>query len=470
MKLKFTIPDYIQKIARILSKEGYEVYLVGGAIRDIAMGKTPNDYDLATNALPDEMLELFPKSVSTGAKFGTVIALVEDSKKENHDVEVTTFRSEEEYIDGRWPSKVKFVDEIYKDLGRRDFTINAMAIDLPLELLDSQEIERDWEVYDPFGGMEDIKLKLVRAVGTPIERFKEDGLRAFKACRLASQLEFEIERDTFEAIKECIPIAKQVSMERIRDEFMKLLLKSPKPSKGIDLMRESGLLQIFLPELLEGFGVEQKLYHVHDVYWHSLKTCDYAEDSVKLAALLHDIAKPRTDMGNGHFYGHDVMGVEMIETIMKRLRFSKTEIERVKTLVRNHMFYYPHSQQEGKSNEDMQLSQWSDSAVRRFLNRVGEENVEDLFKLRIADATSNPNSPFNPEEITQLQKHISEVRAKDMALKVSDLDITGEDLKLIGVQAGPAMGKILNALLDIVIEDPLMNTKEKLLDEAKHML
>lgn len=470
MKLKFTIPDYIQKIARILSKEGYEVYLVGGAIRDIAMGKTPNDYDLATNALPDEMLELFPKSVSTGAKFGTVIALVEDSKKENHDVEVTTFRSEEEYIDGRWPSKVEFVDEIYKDLGRRDFTINAMAIDLPLELLDSQEIERDWEVYDPFGGMEDIKLKLVRAVGTPIERFKEDGLRAFKACRLASQLEFEIERDTFEAIKKCIPIAKQVSMERIRDEFMKLLLKSPKPSKGIDLMRESGLLQIFLPELLEGFGVEQKLYHVHDVYWHSLKTCDYAEDSVKLAALLHDIAKPRTDMGNGHFYGHDVMGVEMIETIMKRLRFSKTEIERVKTLVRNHMFYYPHSQQEGKSNEDMQLSQWSDSAVRRFLNRVGEENVEDLFKLRIADATSNPNSPFNPEEITQLQKHISEVRAKDMALKVSDLDITGEDLKLIGVQAGPAMGKILNALLDIVIEDPLMNTKEKLLDEAKHML
>ena len=470
MKLKFTIPGYVQKIARILSKEGYEVYLVGGAIRDIAMGKTPHDYDLATNALPDEMLELFPKSVSTGAKFGTVIALVEDSKKENHDVEVTTFRSEEEYVDGRWPSKVEFVDEIYKDLGRRDFTINAMAIDLPLELLDSQEIERDWEVYDPFGGMEDIKLKLVRAVGTPIERFKENGLRAFKGCRLASQLEFEIERDTFEAIKECIPIAKQVSMERIRDEFMKLLLKSPKPSKGIDLMRESGLLQIFLPELLEGFGVEQKLYHVHDVYWHSLKTCDYAQDSVKLAALLHDIAKPRTDMGNGHFYGHDVMGVEMIETIMKRLRFSKTEIERVKTLVRNHMFYYPHSQQEGKSNEDMQLSQWSDSAVRRFLNRVGEENVEDLFKLRIADATSNPNSPFNPEEITQLQKHISEVRAKDMALKVSDLDITGEDLKLIGVQAGPAMGKILNALLDIVIEDPLMNTKEKLLDEAKHML
>jgi len=468
MKLKFTIPGYVQKIARILSKEGYEVYLVGGAIRDIAMGKLPHDYDLATNALPDEMLELFPKSVSTGAKFGTVIALVEDEKKENHDVEVTTFRSEEEYVDGRWPSKVEFVDEIYKDLGRRDFTINAMAVDLLEEFLNGEEIEREWEIYDPFEGIKDIDLKLIRAVGTPIERFKEDGLRAFKACRLASQLDFEIEKETFEAIKECLPIAKQVSIERIRDEFMKLLLNSPKPSKGIDLMRQCGLLQIFLPELLEGYGVEQKLYHTHDVYWHSLKTCDYAQDSVKLAALLHDIAKPRTDMGNGHFYGHDVMGVEMVETIMKRLRFSKSEIERVKTLVRNHMFYYPHSQQESK--EDVLLSQWSDSAIRRFLNRVGEENVEDLFKLRIADATSNPNSPFDSNEITLLQKHISEVRAKDMALKISDLDINGEDLKSIGVQSGPQMGKILKGLLDVVIEDPLMNTKEKLLDEAKHML
>jgi len=432
------------------------------------MGKLPHDYDLATNALPDEMLELFPKSVSTGAKFGTVIALVEDEKKENHDVEVTTFRSEEEYVDGRWPSKVEFVDEIYKDLGRRDFTINAMAVDLLEEFLNGEEIEREWEIYDPFEGIKDIDLKLIRAVGTPIERFKEDGLRAFKACRLASQLDFEIEKETFEAIKECLPIAKQVSIERIRDEFMKLLLNSPKPSKGIDLMRQCGLLQIFLPELLEGYGVEQKLYHTHDVYWHSLKTCDYAQDSVKLAALLHDIAKPRTDMGNGHFYGHDVMGVEMVETIMKRLRFSKSEIERVKTLVRNHMFYYPHSQQESK--EDVLLSQWSDSAIRRFLNRVGEENVEDLFKLRIADATSNPNSPFDSNEITLLQKHISEVRAKDMALKISDLDINGEDLKSIGVQSGPQMGKILKGLLDVVIEDPLMNTKEKLLDEAKHML
>lgn len=189
MKLKFSVPSYVQKVARILSKEGYDVYLVGGAIRDIAIGKQPDDYDLATNALPDEMLELFPRSVSTGAKFGTVIALIGDENKENREVEVTTFRSEEEYIDGRWPSKVEFVDDVYRDLGRRDFTINAMAVDLSNGELDGSETEREWNIYDPFGGILDINNELIRAVGTPIERFKEDGLRAFKACRLASQLD-----------------------------------------------------------------------------------------------------------------------------------------------------------------------------------------------------------------------------------------------------------------------------------------
>ena len=171
--------------------------------------------------------------------------------------------------------------------------------------MDGLEEEKEGDLYDPFSGIVDIEKKLVRAVGTPLERFKEDGLRAFKACRVASQLDFQIEEETFNAIKESIPVASKVSMERIRDEFMKMLLDSPKPSVGIELMRQAGLLNIFIPELLEGVGVEQKLFHAHDVYWHTLKTCDAAHDSVKLAALLHDIAKPRTDMGNGHFYGHD---------------------------------------------------------------------------------------------------------------------------------------------------------------------
>ena len=200
------------------------------------------------------MLNIFPKSISTGAKFGTVIALVQDRLKETHEVEVTTFRSESGYIDGRWPTNVKFVDEIDMDLGRRDFTFNAMAMDLSKMDMDGLEEEKEGDLYDPFSGIVDIEKKLVRAVGTPLERFKEDGLRAFKACRVASQLDFQIEEETFNAIKESIPVASKVSMERIRDEFMKMLLDSPKPSVGIELMRQAGLLNIFIPELLEGVG------------------------------------------------------------------------------------------------------------------------------------------------------------------------------------------------------------------------
>lgn len=441
---------------------------MGGAVRDIVLKKTPHDYDLATNALPDEMLNLFPKSVSTGAKFGTVIALMQDDYGETHEVEVTTFRSEAEYIDGRWPSSVKFVDDIARDLGRRDFTFNAMAIDLSeLDLSDGVE-EKVVDIYDPFGGVEDIRKKVVRAVGTPLERFKEDGLRSFKATRMASQLGFEIEPATLQGMKDSLSVAGVVSMERIRDEFMKLLLNSPKPSVGIEIMREVGLLQLFLPELLEGVGVEQKLYHVHDVYTHILKTVDIAHDSVKLAALFHDIAKPRTDMGNGHFYGHDKMSADMAEQIMKRMKFPKSEIMRTRKLVENHMFYYPHITEDMTEEEKkkIEMHEWSDSAVRRFIQRVGEENIDDLFRLRMADAQSNPSTVFKPDEITLLQKRISHVREQDMALKISDLKINGEDLEKLGIEKGPKMGLILQELLDAVVEDPLMNEKEKLSELA----
>jgi poly(A) polymerase/tRNA nucleotidyltransferase (CCA-adding enzyme) len=471
MKTEMVIPEYVQKVGRILTKEGFEAYIVGGALRDIVLGKTPHDYDLATNALPDEMLNMFPKAVSTGAKFGTVIALIQDKHGETHEVEVTTFRSESDYVDGRWPSNVSFVEDIDKDLGRRDFTCNAMAVDLSRLKLDGREEPFQVDIYDPYGGVKDIKKKVIRAVGTPIERFKEDGLRAFKACRMAAQLGFDIEEETFKAIKESIPVAAQVSMERIRDEFMKMLLNSPKPSIGIELMRKSGLLNLFMPELLEGVGVEQKLFHAHDVYTHSLKTCDVAHDSVKLAALLHDIAKPRTDMGDGHFYGHDKMGADIAEEIMKRMKFPQSEINRVKILIENHMFYYPHVEENmtDEERENIEKHQWTDSAVRRFIQRVGEENVDDLFKLRLADAQANPATAFKPEEITILQRRISEVRKQDMALKVTDLKITGEDLMNVGIEKGPKMGVILNELLDMVIEDPSLNRKDILLKKATEL-
>ena len=471
MKIEIVIPEYVQKVGRILTKEGYEAYIVGGALRDIVLGKDPHDYDLASNALPDEMLNMFPKAVSTGAKFGTVVALIQDKYGETHEVEVTTFRSESEYVDGRWPSSVSFVDDIDKDLGRRDFTFNAMALDLSQLKLDGREEPFQVEIYDPYGGVKDIQKKVVRAVGTPLERFKEDGLRAFKACRMASQLGFDIDEETFEVIKESIPVAAQVSMERVRDEFMKMLINSPKPSIGIELMRKSGLLSLFMPELLEGVGVEQKLFHAHDVYKHSLKTCDVAHDSVKLAALLHDIAKPRTDMGNGHFYGHDKMGADIAEEIMKRMKFSQSEINRVKILIENHMFHYPHIKEDmtDEEKENIEKHQWTDAAVRRFIQRVGEENVDDLFKLRLADAQSNPATAFKPEEITILQRRISEVRKQDMALKVTDLKVSGEDLMNIGIEKGPKMGIILNELLDMVVEDPTLNRKDILLEKATEL-
>lgn len=467
--VQFLIPDYVQKVARMLLKEGFQCYLVGGALRDVVLGITPDDYDLATDAKPEQMLKIFPKAVATGMRFGMVSAIVPGSTGENFEVQVTTFRSEEDYVDGRWPTKVTFIQDIDKDLGRRDFTFNAMALNLNSSLLDGENEVKTWEIYDPFNGMNDIDLKVVRAVGTAIERFNEDGLRAYKACRMASQLGFKIEEETFSAISKCLPIAAQVSMERVRDEFMKMILHSPKPSVGIELMRETGLLNLFLPELLEGYGVVQKLFHADDVYHHSLNTCDLASDRVKLAALFHDIGKARKDMGNGHFYGHDIEGAKMTETIMSRLKFPKSEIKKVSNLVRNHMFFFPHYTEDmtPEEIEDMRLREWSDSAVRRFIARVGEENLDDLFALRIADASANPMSAFKPEEIVQLQIRISDVRSKDMAIQISDLKLNGNDLKELGIIDGKEIGRILKALLEKVIDDPSLNVKETLTDIVK---
>lgn len=470
--IKYAIPDYVLKVARILQKEGYKAFLVGGALRDIVMGIEPDDYDLGTDAKPEEMLKFFPKSISTGVKFGMVMVLVPDNKNETHSVEVTTFRSEADYVDGRWPTKVEFIGDLDRDLGRRDFTINAMALDLTSGDLDAGSTEQSWVLYDPYGGMTDLGLKVLRAVGTPIDRFREDGLRAFRACRLASQLGFDIEVETYEAIKQSIPIAMQVSMERIRDEILKLLYHSAKPSRGIEMLRETGLLERIMPELLEGYGVEQKLFHHDDVYHHLLNTCDVAPDNIKLAALFHDIGKPRTDMHNGHFYGHDTEGEKITREIMKRLKFPNAEIDRVARLVRNHMFFFPYTE-DGMSQEQIDVineKAWTDSAVRRFIARVGEENVDDLFALRIADASANPKTAFQPKEVEELQKRISEVRAKDMVIKVTDLVINGEDLMSIGFVAGPQIGIVLNELLELVLDDPMLNTREKLLEIASQKI
>ncbi len=462
----------MQTVARVLLKEGFQCYLVGGALRDVVMGIEPDDYDLATDALPEEMLGIFPRSVSTGIRFGTVTVLIREGAGERHEVQVTTLRSEQQYVDGRWPTHVKFVKDLDEDLSRRDFTFNSMALDFSSAKLDGKDEIKKWEIYDPFGGRKDMERKIVCAVGEPEERFTEDGLRAFKACRMAAQLGFDVDQETFKAIKNTIPVARKVSMERIRDEFMKMMKNSAKPSIGIELMRTSGLLEIFMPELLECCDVDQPLFHTFDVYTHLLRTVDAAPVGIRLSALFHDIGKPKKAMPDGHFYGHDIEAEAMTRTIMKRMKFSKAEIERTAKLVRHHMFYYPVLDENANEQEieQYEAKKWTDAAVRRFIARVGEENIDDLFELRIADASANPATVFQPKEIELLQKRISEVREKDMALKIADLEIDGHDLMELGVEAGPKMGEIMKALLDKVIEDPKLNDKEVLKRLAGEMI
>jgi tRNA nucleotidyltransferase (CCA-adding enzyme) len=489
IKLNAELPSYVLTVAKGLTNAGYEAHLVGGSVRDLLLGKKPKDYDIATNAYPDDITKLFEKSIPTGAQFGTIRVLVEDETGEMREVEVTTYRSEADYFGGRWPAKVEFTKTIQEDLARRDFTINAIALRLDDKQLNNADI------IDPFNGLTDLEAKLIRAVGDPVERFTEDGLRPLRACRLAANLGFEIEEKTFAAITQCLSIIDNISQERVRDEFVKMLMHSAKPSIGIELMRKSGILKIILPELLEGIEVTQPEFHQDDVYTHILKAVDAAEDGVKLAALFHDIAKPRTKSVEGnsvHFYGHDLMGAEMTREIMKRLKFSNAEIERTAQLVRWHMFYYPNAdwrkdlaKNTNKTNanylsdDELELVRkeqtesqkvvggWSDAAVRRFIRNVGSEDlVDDLMRLRVADALANEKTAFNPKELDVLAERIAAVRAQDMALKVADLDVNGHDLMQLGIN-GKKLGETLNYLLDEVIEEPLLNDKAKLLELAQ---
>jgi tRNA nucleotidyltransferase (CCA-adding enzyme) len=465
------IPDYVIEIAETLQKNNYQAFLVGGSIRDILLGKTPLDFDIATNAYPEAIEKIFEKSIPTGAKFGTVTVIGTSKSGENFDVQVTTYRNEADYFGGRWPAKVEFARTIEEDLSRRDFTINSIALDL--QNFDNSEVDLIKMLVDPFEGLKDLEAGVIKAVRDPLERLTEDGLRAVRACRLASQLGFKIEDATFAAIKETNHITEQVSAERFRDEFLKILYKSAKPSIGLLLLKDAGILKLFIPELLECVGVVQPEFHTDDVFDHSLKACDLAEDRVKIAALFHDLGKARTmsqDDKGIHFYGHDVVGAEMTKEIMKRLKFSNDEIEKTVRLVRWHMFYYP-SADWRKSDEDSKKDDkgWKDGAIRRLIINVGgEEGIDDLLRLRIADAAANPKNDFDPKELDELSERVATVRASDMALKITDLAVTGEDImKELGIQPGKQLGAILKHLLELVLDEPILNKKEDLLRLAK---
>jgi tRNA nucleotidyltransferase (CCA-adding enzyme) len=427
-------------IIRELKAHGHQAYAVGGCVRDALLGKTPGEWDITTSARPAEVKKLFKKVVPTGLKYGTVTVILDDGQ-----YEVTTFRSDEKYVDGRHPDNVKFTDDIHLDLARRDYTINALAYD-----------PESGELIDDFGGRKDLAGKLIRTVGDPVERFAEDGLRPLRGCRFAATLGFRIDQGALAGMAQTLRIAKKVSLERVHDELVKMLA-AEKPSVGLDYMAQTGLLPLFLPELAKCAGVEQPPeYHQHDVFWHSLYACDAAPRNrltVRLAALLHDIGKPSCKAGMT-FYDHDQVSAKMAEKLLRRLKFSNADIAQTVKLIVNHMFDYK--------------SGWSDAAVRRFIRRVGgAANVPDLFALRLADTKAMRQSGGNAY-LAELQQRIDRVISEENALHVGDLKVDGQDvMKTLRIKPGPQVGLVLHALLEQVLDDPKLNERAVLLKLIK---
>ena len=444
-----SIDPALKEIAAIFNNAGKEIYLVGGAVRDMLRGEKSHDWDLATDAAPDEVTAIMRsakgKVIPTGIRHGTVTVIY---KKNN--AEVTTFRTEADYSDGRRPDKVSYAATIEEDLSRRDFTMNAIALRLP-----------SGEVVDPFKGAKDIKAELIRCVGDAAQRFSEDGLRPLRAVRFAAQLGFIIEQDTLDAIPDALSVCEKVSSERVRDEIEKIIASSL-PSQGFRLMEETGLMHLFLKELSECRGVEQKGFHQFDVLDHSLLACDFAaaknySQEVRLAALFHDIGKPSCraiDEASGviTFYRHDEVSAAMCRKIMERLRFPNAVTDKVCHLIKEHMFKY---------DDD-----WTDAAVRRFIARVGEENLEDMYSLRRCDTFAFAGKAGNNVSLNTFSKRIDEVLAEGRAFSLKDLAVSGNDLMQIGIPSGKMLGAVLKELLETVLDDPAQNNREKLLEIA----
>jgi len=447
---KSRIPSEVVRLCRRLRDSGHEAHLVGGGIRDLLLGRKPADFDVATSARPEEVLSLFGSTfaIPTGLQHGTVTVLVGQGES-RHAVEVTTFRGEGEYLDGRRPSSVSYVSSLAEDLSRRDFTMNAVGYD-PI----------DDRLTDPFDGRGDLQRRLIRAVGDPLQRFREDGLRPMRAVRQATQLEFTIDPPTLAAIGETLDVFRKVSVERIRDELFKLLA-GPKPSYGLDLMRTTGLLAEVLPELLEGVGVTQNRFHKFDVYHHTLAVVDNTHGArdrlavLRLGALLHDVGKPRARQprdgapGEFSFFKHEYVGADMADAIARRLKLSVDDRERIVAMVANHMFFYS--------------PDWTDGTVRRFVRRVGGDVIPALFALREGDIAGRGFGEDPDVELGELRRRIAEVAASDAALHINDLAIDGKDvMRILGIAPGRIVGVVLERLLERVIDDPALNDADRL--------
>lgn len=443
---KFNVPKEVTYVTKALKDAGFEAYLVGGCVRDLFMGCKPKDWDITTNAVPEEIIPLFPKTFYENS-FGTVGVVNEEVEDPTYKIiEVTPYRIESSYSDHRRPDKVEFSKSIQDDLKRRDFTINAIAYDA-----------ESGEVIDPFFGIADLARGIIKTVGEPKERFFEDGLRILRAVRFHVELGFPLDSETEKSIMENKDILKEVSKERVRDEFQKIIM-SPNPSGGLFLLRKLGLLHYIIPELEESFDVEQNQAHSYDVWNHLLKTVQHSADKnyllhVRLSALLHDIAKPRTrrwaeDAKMWTFYGHEVVGSHVTKKILERLKFSRETIDKVTNLVRWHMFF--------SDTEQITLS-----AVRRLIVNVGKENVWDLINMRMCDRIGTGRPKESPYRLRKYQSMIEEVMRDPISVGMLKIDGKGI-MSLLGISPGPMIGQILNALMEEVLDDPNLNTEEYL--------
>ena len=460
--MKIKLPAEALKVLVELETAGFETYIVGGAVRDMLTKTEVKDWDFTTKAKPKEMLKLF-KEAFYDNKFGTVgIAEKHLGGKGEEVLEITTFRTEEGYSDRRRPDKVSWGKSLKEDLKRRDFTINAMALKVKLKGVKPKSKQRwfEAELIDPFKGQKDLEKKLVRAVGEASKRFEEDALRMMRAIRIAAQLGFTIEVKTLKAINKNADLIKQIAKERTRDELLKII-GSDYPKDGILLLYTSGLLKHILPELIETRGVQQAGHHTKDVWNHSLDAlagCPAPDPIVRLATLLHDVGKPRVKMNRGKgkeitFYNHEVVGARMVKTVARRLKMSKRDIDLLWLLVRWHMFAYD--------------PKMTDKAIRRFIRRVGLENINKMMMLRIGDRVGG-GSKATSWRLRELQQRIGEVLYTPMQIK--DLKINGHDvMKILGIKGGPKVGKVLEKLFDEVMEDSEKNKREYLLKRIKEI-
>ncbi len=452
-----TIPPEIVSVVETLEKSGYEAYLVGGCARDIFLGRIPKDWDVTTNATPEQIIPLFTKTFYEN-DFGTVGVVNELTENETLKVvEVTPYRLETGYSDFRHPDEVKFSTKLEDDLKRRDFTVNAIAISL------SKGAIKD--IVDLYGGLQDIKDKVVGTVGNPNDRFTEDALRLMRAVRFATELGFTINIDTEKAIQSHIKLLEHISVERIRDEFIEVIM-SKEPKKGIELLDKVGILKLILPELVKAQGVGQNQAHAYDVWEHLLRSLQHAADKewpldIRLSALFHDISKPETkrfshETNQITFYGHEVVGSRVTKKILERMKFPVKLIEKVTILIRWHMFF--------SDTETISLS-----AVRRMITNVGTENIWDLMNVRICDRIGTGRPKENPYRLRKYKAMVEE--ALRDPISVAMLKINGKRIMDVTHETpGPKIGYVLSALLEEVLENPALNTEDYLEKKATELM